>query len=304
MNVSSTPTSVTKPMPVKKVSKLLGVDPKLAEPARPKIVIFGKPGVRKTIVSLDFPSTYYIDTEAGANLPFYTDKLKASGGVYFGREQGSQDFATVIEQVKALATETHPYKTLVIDSLSKIYNLEINKEAERLGEKDAFGASKKVPVRMSSTLIRWLDKLDMNCIIVCHEKPEWSKGEQIGFVPDAHDKLEYELNLCLRITKEGDTSYAYVKKSRLAEFANVTRFEWTYEEFSKRYNKKTLEANAVKVDLATAEQLKEINDLLEIVKLPDGEVDKWLKKANADVLADLDTKQIAACISMLKGKIA
>ncbi len=127
----------------KKPSKLGAVDPKAAEPSRPKITVFGKPKVGKTWGALDFPSVYYIDTEAGADLAHYTDKLKKSGGMYFGREQGSQDFATVIEQVKALATEKHPYKTLVIDSLSKIYNMEINKEAERLGDKDGFGASKK-----------------------------------------------------------------------------------------------------------------------------------------------------------------
>jgi len=288
---------------VKRASKLLAVDPKSAEPSRPKITIFGKPGVGKTWGALDFPAVYYIDTEAGADLPQYTDKLKKSGGVYFGREQGSQDFATVIEQIKALATETHPYKTLVIDSLSKLYNLEINKESERLGEKDAFGASKKPAIRMSSTLIRWLDKLDMNVILVCHEKPEWSKGEQIGFVPDAHEKLEYELHLCLRIVKEGESRKAYVKKSRLLEFADGSRFDWSYEEFAKKYGRKSMEAAAKQLVLATPEDLAELNRLLEIVRLPEGEIDKWLKKANVETLAEMDQDKIKACINSLNTKV-
>src|ERR1700733_12615163 len=96
-------------------SKLKAVDPKAAEPSRPKITIFGKPGVGKTWGALDFPNVYYIDTEGGADLAHYTDKLKKSGGVYFGPEQGASDFETVIEQVKALATEDHSYKTLLID---------------------------------------------------------------------------------------------------------------------------------------------------------------------------------------------
>jgi hypothetical protein len=290
-------------LPLKKPTKLAAVDPKATEPSRPKITIFGKPGVGKTWGALDFPSVYYIDTEAGADLAHYTDKLKKSGGVYFGREQGSQDFATVIEQVKALATETHPYKTLVIDSLSKIYNLEVNKEAERLGEKDGFGASKKPAVRMSGTLIRWLDKLDMNVILICHEKPEWSKGEQIGFVPDAHEKLEYELHLCLRITKEGDSRKALVKKSRLIEFIDGTRFDWSYAEFTKKFDKKVMEANAKQIVLASPEQLAELNELLEIVRLPDGEIEKWLKKANVESLAEMTSDKIGACITMLKGRI-
>ncbi len=55
--------------------------------------------------------------------------------------------------------------------------------------------------------------------------------------------------------------------------------------------------------MATPEQIAELNTLLEVVKLPDGETDKWLKKANADTFADMDTAKIAACITMLKGKI-
>ena len=288
---------------VKKPSKLGAIDPKSAEPSRPKITVFGKPGVGKTWGAIDFPSVYFIDTEAGADLAHYTAKLAKSGGVYFGREQGSQDFGTVIEQVKALATETHPYKTLVIDSLSKIYNLEVNKEAERLGEKDGFGASKKPAVRMSGTLIRWLDKLDMNVILICHEKPEWSKGEQVGFVPDAHEKLEYELHLCLRITKEGDSRKAFVKKSRLIEFTEGSRFDWSYAEFAKKYDKKIMEASAKQIILASHEQLAELNELLERVRLPDGEIEKWLKKANVETLSEMDCDKISACISMLKGRI-
>ena len=283
-------------------SKLKAVDPKSAEPSRPKITVFGKPGVGKTWGALDFPSVYYIDTEGGADLAHYTDKLKKSGGVYFGREQGSQDFATVIEQVKALATEVHPYKTLVVDSLSKIYNLEVNKEAERLGEKDGFGASKKPAVRMSGTLIRWLDKLDMNVLLICHEKPEWSKGEQIGFVPDAHEKLEYELHLCLRILKEGESRKAYVKKSRLQEFMDASKFDWSYGEFVKKYGAKVMEAEAKQIILASPEQIKELEDLLEIIKLPEGETDKWLKKANVESYSEMDTNQVSACINYLKSK--
>jgi hypothetical protein len=288
---------------VKKPSKLLAVDPKSTEPSRPKITVFGKPGVGKTWGALDFPSVYYIDTEAGADLEHYTNKLKKSGGVYFGREQGSQDFETVIGQIKALATETHPYKTLVIDSLSKIYNLEVNKEAERLGEKDGFGASKKPAVRMSGTLIRWLDRVDMNVILICHEKPEWAKGEQVGFVPDAHEKLEYELHLCLRITKEGDSRKALVKKSRLVEFIDGSRFDWSYEEFTKKYNRQVMEATAKHLVLASPEQLAELNELLEIVRLPEGEIEKWLKKANVDRLEEMSSDKLAACITMLKGRV-
>src|SRR5262249_38170256 len=104
-------------------SKLKAVDPKAAEPSKPKILIFGKPGVGKTWGSLDFPSVYYIDTEGGADLKHYTDKLTKAGGMYFGPEQGSLSFASVLEQIQALATERHSFRTVVIDSISKLMNV-------------------------------------------------------------------------------------------------------------------------------------------------------------------------------------
>lgn len=285
------------------MSKLKAVNPKAAEPSKPKILIFGKAGVGKTWGALDFPKCYYIDTEGGANLKHYTEKLANAGGVYFGPEQGSQDFDTVIEQIKALATEKHDYKTLVIDSISKLHNLEINAEAERLGDRDAFGASKKPALRKMATIIRWCDRLDMNVVMIAHEKSLWFKGEQVGVTFDGADKLDYELHLCLNIVKQGDTRKAFVKKTRLVEFPDATNFPWSYEDFATKYGKKVIEGGVKQLVLATPEQLAELDELLDVVKVNEGEPEKWLKKANADTFADMDTIKIAACIDMLKSRM-
>lgn len=294
---------VVKPAPAKRASKLKAVEPKAAEPSKPKILIFGKAGVGKTWAALDFPSCYYIDTEGGANLKHYTDKLAKAGGMYMGPEQGSQDFDTIIEQVKALGVEEHPYKTLVIDSISKLHNMEVNIEAERLGEKDAFGASKKPALRKMATLMRWADRIDMNVVMIAHEKALWFKGEQIGVTFDGADKLDYELHLCLNIMKTGESRKAFVKKSRLEGFADGSSFAWSYDDFANKYGKAVIEGGVRQIVLATPEQLAELGTLLEVVKLPEGETDKWLKKANAESFSEMDSDKVAACITMLKGKI-
>src|SRR4051812_44887619 len=110
------------------MSKLKAKDPQTAEPSKPKILIFGKPGVGKTWTSIDFPSCYYIDTEGGADLAHYTEKLKKAGGVYMGPEDGSLDFPTVIEQFQALASEKHEFKTVIVDSISKLFNTAVANE--------------------------------------------------------------------------------------------------------------------------------------------------------------------------------
>lgn len=284
------------------MSKLKAVDPKKAEPTKPKILIFGIEGVGKTWASMDFPSVYYIDTEGGANRSHYTDKLKASGGMYFGPDQGSQSFDEVTEQIKALATENHKFKTVVIDSASKLMSIEVGKETDRLmddGKKIEFSIEKKPAARHARRLNSWIDRIDMNIIIISHEKPKWFKGEQIGSTYDAWDKIGYDLDLVLHISKEGNSRKARVIKSRLLEFPEPSSFDWGYDEFAKRYGKEIIEKASTQIVLATPQQLKELNELLDIVKLPEGTTDKWLKAAKAEEFSEMDTIKLDGCLAYL-----
>lgn len=288
------------------MSKLKAVSPKAAEPSKPKVLIFGKPGVGKTWTSLDFPKVYYIDTEGGADLLHYTDKLEKSGGVYFGIEQGSLDFSAVIEQIKALATEKHSFQTVVIDSITKIFNNEIAKEAERLGDKDAFGASKKPALAMMRQLINWIQRLDMNVILIAHEKAQWGRvngqREETGVTFDCYEKLEYELHLALNIVKLPTRRNAIVKKSRLTGFPDGEAFEWSYQEFAKRYGKDVIEKEATQLVLATEDQLVEIEKILKKAILPKGIKEKWFTAANVSDFQEMDSSKIQAIIKLINDK--
>lgn len=289
-------------------SKLKAVDPKAAEPSKPKILLYGKPGVGKTWFSLDFPGVYYIDTEGGADLNHYTDKLKKSGGVYFGPDQGSLDFQTVIEQIQALATEKHSFKTVVIDSISKIFALEIQKEAERLGDKNAYGADKKAAIAYMRKLVSWLTRLDMNVIIIAHEKALWgmANGErtEIGVTFDAWDKLEHELHLALNVFKQGKEYKARVTKTRLDgggyKFPPAEVFVLSYTEFTNRYGKEVVEGDVKQITLATPEQLNSLKFLFETVKLPEGQEEKWLKAGNAESWTEMDSEKVEKIIDYIK----
>lgn len=291
------------------MSKLKAIKPKEAKQSKAKIVVFGEAGVGKTYTSMDFPNCYYIDAEAGGNRKQYMQKLEGSGGVYLGVEQGSQDFKEVIEQVKALATEKHPYKTLIIDSISKLFNNEIAKEIDNFEKQKrdlskTFGAEKKPAINLTKKLIQWLDKLDMNVIIIAHSKAKYENGEQIGSTADAWDKLEYELDLCLEIKRIGkSTRKAYVKKSRLEGFLDASNFEWSYKEFAERYGKDIIEGDVESIELATKEQLTELERLLKLIVIEDSEKDKWLKKAGCDSFEEMEASKLDACINYLNQKI-
>lgn len=294
------------------MSKLKAKDPKAAEPSKPKILIFGKPGVGKTWGALDFPSCYYIDTEGGANLPHYTDKLLKSGGVYLGPEDGALDFKTVIEQVKILATTKHPYRTVIIDSISELYNTAIaDKQAElseKHGDKSLFGAEKKPAIAAMKQLLSWAKRCDLNVLLIAHSKAEWGndgKGEriEIGQTFDAWDKIEYALHLAMEITKQGPSRKAKVRKSRLIGFPDGDSFPWSYEDFSERYGKSVIEAAVKAIVLASPEQVSEIERLLEIVKVSEDDIEKWKAKADAETFSEFTQEQASGIISHLTNKI-
>lgn len=293
-------------------TKLLAVTPEAVEPKKPKVLIYGPPGVGKTWGSLDFPNVYYIDTEGGADLAHYRDKLRKAGGMYFGPDQGSLDFDTVIGQVEALATEEHQYKTVVLDSVTKLFNTAITDEQTRLGDRDAFGASKKAPIRQMARLIRWLNRADMNAVVIAHQKDLWGKDEKgnrevVGMTFDGYEKMEYDLHLILRISKIGNGSsskrFAHIGKSRLSGFPEGERFDWSYAEFAARYGKDVIEKAVVPVVLASPADVAEVKRLLEIVKLPDGTVEKWFTKAGVEGFEEMSAPTIQACIEHLKGKL-
>ena len=294
------------------MSKLKAKSPKEAIPSKPKILAFGSYGTSKTWGALSFPNAYFIDTEGGANLEQYTDRLVASGGQYMGPEDGACDLKEIIEQVKALATEKHKFKTLIIDSITEPFHRCITEEAIRLGDKNGFGADKKPAVRLIRLLTNWLKKLDMNVIIVAREKAKWASEKQIGWDADVHEDVSYDLNLVLRISKEKEARIATVTKTRLHQFPDGDTFAWSgsssttdttaLDEFVKRLGKGIMDA-AKPMVLADKEQVDEINRLLEIVKLPEGSADKVLKQAEAEDWSELTEEQAIATITWLKGKL-
>jgi hypothetical protein len=289
-------------------SRLRAVPPKAAEPSRPKILLYGREGIGKTWFSLQFPSVYFIDTEGGANRSHYTDLLEHAGGVYMGPEHGSLDFETVIEQIQALATERHPYKTVVLDSVTKLFNTAVAEEAERLGDKNAFGADKKAAVQYMRRLVTWLTRLDLSVILTAHQKEVWGLNDRgvrevIGVGPDTWDKLPYELDLTINVTKTGPTRRGKIGKSRLIGFPETETFEFTYDAFSDRYGKDVIEAESKPLELASVEQVTEIRRLLETVKLPDGQAGKWLAAASAETWDEVDADKAEKVIAALKARL-
>lgn len=290
------------------MSKLKAKSPELVKPGKIKAVLYGPSGVGKTTLALSFPAPYYFDTEGGAKGPQYRELLKNSGGGYMGPEDGTLSFDVLIEQMQALATEKHGYKTLIVDSLTKLFQTAIAQEAERLGDKDAFGASKKPAVAAMRRLVLWAGRLDMNIWFVCHESAEWGvvngQRSEVGKVADVWDKLIYELDLAIQAQKRGPQRLAIVKKSRILAFPDQDTFPLDYAEFAARHGREAVEGDSTTITLALPEQVSEVKKLLGIVRVPEEDIEKGFNKAGVTSWEEMTSEQITVWQNFLKKKIA
>jgi len=274
------------------------------EVGKPKFMISGDSGVGKTFFALDFPKPYLIDVESGATRPQYQAKLKKMGGAYFGKEEGSQDFKTILLEVKELATTKHDFKTLIIDSFSYLYMIEASIAELEIGSD--FGKDKKEAQKPTKQLMRWLDKLDMNVILVCHSKGKWGrKGKEVyqdGTTFDGWDKMEYILDLWIEIAKGGKTFI--VRKSRIDSLPQESSMPLSYDHFAEVYGKTIIEKEVKLTDLASKDQIKSIKKKIEALNIDEDKVAKWFKKVDVEEWEEMTKVQIAGLIDNLDKKIA
>lgn len=281
--------------------------PEEVKPSKPKMLISGESGVGKTFFALDFPKPYLFDTEGGATREQYQSKLKKSGGVYFGKQEGSQNFQTVIEETKQLCTEKHPFVTAIYDSFTYLYMLEAAAaEADKGSE---FGRDKKMANIPTRQLISILEKLDMNVILICHSKDKWERKtnggkEQIinvGSTFDGYDKLEYILDLWIEIQKGGKTFM--VKKSRINSLVQGNSYPLSYDKFAELYGKEVIEKESVPVVLANSAQLTQMGKLIEALNISVEQQQKVLKTFDVEKWDELTEAQLQTVIESLQKKI-
>jgi hypothetical protein len=286
---------------------LRGIKPEAIQ-KRLKALFYGSAGVGKTTAAIQFPKPYLIDTEKGAENSQYVKILEKSGGAVFQ----TTDFDELMNEVKSLLTEKHEYKTLIIDPLTTLYNDLLEKSANVLKnqskEKDAtgtefgrhYGEANKKMKHLLSLLLR----LDMNVIITSHAKNEYGQNlALLGQTYDCYKKLDYLFDLVFEIQKRGKDRIGIIKKSRIESFPDGETFPFNYDEIANRYGKDVLEKTSVAQKLANQDQVKEIERLIELIKIPEETWQKWLDKFSSQTWEEMPFDAIQKCIDHLNLKI-
>lgn len=271
--------------------------------SRAKFLIFSKAGAGKTWGATDFPNCYLIDTEGGATRPQYVAKMQKSGVFYMGKEDGSLNIEEVTRQVEILATQKgHDRKTLIIDSISKLFNHKCAEMEKTSGNK--FSADRKAAMPFLRRLMFWINQLDMNVILTAHEKEKYENNESVGQTFDGPDKLDYDLDLVGRVIIQAGVRKLKIMKSRIHEFPDSDLIPWSYDEFANRYGRDLLEAESQIVVMATAEQIQEFEMLIKLLNIPSEKVAKRLTDYGAETPAELNCGAITAIVTALRTSVA
>jgi hypothetical protein len=263
---------------------------------RLKLFMFGPAGVGKTTAAIQFPHSYVIDCERGTEN--YDKLIGESGSVVFQ----TTDIHDVIQEVKSLLTVKHDFRTLVIDPITPVYNDLLEKCELQVGSDFGrhYGAANKQMKRLANLILA----LDMNVVITAHAKTEYGANlSKLGYTFDGWRQLDYWFDLVVELGKKGKKRFARVSKTRIEAFPDEDVFEWSYDAIKQRYDVSMLEKEAQIVQLATPEQVREIKDLLAVVRLPDGTTDKWFSKAGVEVWEDMPTDVMAKCIEYVKNRL-
>ncbi len=275
---------------------LRGKSPESIE-KRLKALFYGAAGTGKTTAAINFPRPYLIDTEKGAENDQYVEILSKNEGNIFQ----TNDFCEMLEEVKSLLSTKHPYKTLIIDPLTTIYNDLLEKAAIKVGSEYArhYGEANKHMKHLVTLLLR----LDMNVIVTTHSKNKYGDNlKLLGTTYDCYNKLDYLFDLVFEVQKRGKDRVGIVKKTRIKSFEDGLQFPFSYEYICEKYGKNILEREAVSENLANNIQVEEIKRLIDLLKVPIEIWCKWLEKGNAETWDEMNTDHIQKCIDLLKLK--
>lgn len=290
------------------------------ESSRFKALIHGPAGAGKTHLCCSFPSAYYIDSENNINkYPQFVSLLNKNNSVCVYLNELGQ----IIDEVKELMSTKHVYKTLIIDSLSMPCGWLAEMEVDRLVDKakksrseiegTEFGANLAKPKRLTYRLAMLLNRIDMNVVVVCQQKPLFEycnsskERKEVGKTYDISDKMAYALGSVIQIVPTaGFSKKAIISKSRYSGLENNTTiaFDDGFEVLRERLGDEMFLRDSIAETFATKDQISMLNNLMTVLNVSAEIEQKWLASCKCSDFTEMGSENIQKFIDACNKKLS
>ncbi len=274
---------------------------KMPTPERVILLVAGESGTGKSFFVGNLKNARIYDTDIGGGLSYLDERIARNGSTRI--EVGS--YPEIMEDLKRHRSELKTITTLAIDHLSTLQAEAVLRHNPHMS--DDFGRSYDRATREWKKLREVARWGDFNLVCTAHMKSKYESNKVTGITTDASKNVEADFFTVLYLQQTTEyPSLARVKKWRrdpedLRGMIPST-FEFTLSKFMALHGV-PLDTPRVELKLASPAQVAELERLLNVVKLPEDTVQKWLTKAKAESFDEFSEDTILKCIAYLNDTV-
>lgn len=282
----------------------------VSRPERVILLIAGESGSGKSFWIANLKNALIFDTDVGGGLSYADARIRRNGSERIEVGSYLEVIAELTERRKAKKLDG--ITTLAIDHLSTLQQDAVLRHNPTFQEgtfgKEHDRANKEW--RKIRDLVRFGD---FNLVCTSHMKTKYENKQAIGVVADASKNVEGDFHVVLQLIKGASApTVANPSTARVLKWRRDPEDErglvpptinFTMEEFLKVHGYQ-MDGKREEIPMASAEQVSELNRLLEIVKLPEGTVEAWLRKAKVEALDELSSEIITKCLDHVRKIVA
>lgn len=259
-------------------------------------LIAGESGTGKSFFIACLKNALIYDTDIGGGLAYADARIARNGS----ERVPCGSYIELLDDLKR-RQQQNQFKnvlTVAIDHVSALQqegSLRHNPNSER-----DFGRGSDIATREWRKIREFCRNQDFNLIVTAHMKSKWENEKVVGAQADGAKNLEGDVSIALQLRRTGSyPSLAWVQKWRRdpedPRGQIPPTFPMTIDKFTELAGEGLL-APREPAKQASEAQVKQLAQLLEVAKLPEGTTDKWLKKAGVETFAEMLETDIAKCI--------
>lgn len=274
---------------------------KIEPPAKAKraiVLLTGESGTGKSFFIACLKHALIYDVDIGGGLTEYDERIAKN----HSERIPASSYVEILDDLKQRHRrgDLKDRITVAIDHVSALQQ-EANLRHNPTGESD-YGRANARATSEWRAIREFCKSQDFNLVCVAHVKQKFENNVASGVQPDGAKNIEGDMGIVLQLRRaaQGYPSNAWVTKWRRdpedTRGKIPPQFPLTIDNFCKIEGSNALDRNREPVQLATEEQLAKLDKLLSIVKVPDTDIARWMKKAGVESFSEMPFDVIQKCI--------